>query len=355
MQEGESLYQHPDQLPPRQRNRNKNENENENENKHSQSRPEPISVPDLREPYPRYSSAEGERRYADNDIYGAYEEGYNGVYDGPPVEESWPYHADGEKLRPHPPQRSQRKLWLWLPVAILLLAMMLFGGIARSWYARVPVHDFPMIRGDYKRGFEQPQRRTSDLIKVGAQPKIVIRVSGSDVHIQSGSAGIVSLDSSGQEDNTDLNEIVNGNEVDINQTAPLFGADSLTISVPADSSLEIHTVTGNANVTGVDGSLSFDSASGNIDLNNVTLRDQSNLHTTSGQVTIHGTLGPGTTRIETTSDDVLVDLVGNSAVNVSTQTVTGNVKNDFVNAHDSTSPNLDIQTVNGNITVTRVQ
>jgi hypothetical protein len=117
------------------------------------------------------------------------------------------------------------------------------GGTSWASYFTV-LHDLALLtqedRGDYKRGFEQPQRRTSDLIKVGAQPKIV-----------------------------------------------------------------------------------------------------------------NGTLGPGTTHIEATSGNVSVGLVGNSAVNVSTQTVTGNVENDFVNPHDSTSPNLDIQTVNGNITVTK--
>ena len=101
-----------------------------------------------------------------------------------------------------------------------------------------------------------------------------------------------------------------------------------SLTVPATASLdEIKLVSGDVDVSGVGGEVRVSSVSGNI--NATGLRGRTEISSVSGDVKVTFNQAPARTKLHSVSGDVIAMLPTNASVEVSANTVSGDISNEF--------------------------
>jgi hypothetical protein len=224
------------------------------------------------------------------------------------------------------PRRRGRPL-LWL--IVILIAFALLGRIATPFYGS---HDF----GPH----HMQQTLKSVTYSVNADPTIVINdpFGTIDVHA-GGSANTVSINPGQEGDGfgnaAQVNYQHNGNTINVtvDENGPgSFGSGgvNLDITVPINADLQIHTGSGDIQVSGVNGQMSLETGNGDIEVSQDTLSGQSTLRTGRGDIHLDSSLDPnGNYRLQTGLGDINVTLPGNSSVHVDAITGLGDVTSGF--------------------------
>ena len=101
-----------------------------------------------------------------------------------------------------------------------------------------------------------------------------------------------------------------------------------SLTVPATASLdEVKLVSGDVDVSGVGGEVRIGSVSGNI--NATGLRGRTDISSVSGDVKVTFSQAPARTKLHSVSGDVVAMLPTNASVEVSANTVSGDISNEF--------------------------
>jgi DUF4097 and DUF4098 domain-containing protein YvlB len=113
------------------------------------------------------------------------------------------------------------------------------------------------------------------------------------------------------------------------------------VTVPINANLQIHTATGNIDVSGVNGTMSLSTATGSITANQDALSGQSSLQTNTGDITFDGSIASsGNYQFTSNTGSVDVTLPVSSSFHVDATTDTGSIDSDFsevqVHEHDVT-------------------
>lgn len=250
-------------------------------------------------------------------VYAAQEPSYQ-QFQPPPLQQPQVGGIYGQ-VRP----RRRRSIWPWIIAAFILFSV-IGGTIGRSasefghhmgMNSSVPAQQVP---------FDQTKQFT-----VGAQPIINIYSASGTVNVHtSGAASEVIVQTQGP-GNANFTQ-TDASTLTIDTTNnPSFSDISVTVTVPANANLVIHTTDGDVNVDGVSGQLSVISDSGSIGLTNMLLSDGSTVQTTSGDITFSGQLdSSGSYRF--ISSNGSIDLTPlNSSFQVTATTNSGDIQSDF--------------------------
>ncbi len=319
MNNQEMQFADPEWRPPQQGNNSTDQHEQET------YIPQPINPDPREQPQQQTPSPEYDRGY----------EGY-APYAGPQAEKI----AVGQQAqRPY----RRRSPWLWL--IVVLIAFALLGRAATPFYG--PHAFFP-------HHIEQSLKPAS--FSVSDHPTIVINGGSDTIDVQAGSANTVTVTPSqgdgGFGNAPQVTYGQDGNTITVNVAGSGFGFDDVTlnVTVPTNADIQIHSGSGDIQVSGVSGQSTLTTGSGNIDLTQDTLSGQSTLttgtgdikltqstlsgkstiQTGSGDITLDGSLDPnGNYRLETGSGDIDATLTGNSSVHVDATTDNGSITSDF--------------------------
>lgn len=122
----------------------------------------------------------------------------------------------------------------------------------------------------------------------------------------------------------------------------------LTITVPANSDLDLTTSAGDVSVSGVSGAMDITSSAGDLTLNNSVLEGNSTIHSSAGDIKLNSVAGEAHTSIVTNAGDV--DFKGSlgSSADLQVQTDAGDIT---LRLPASTSAHLDATANAGDINI----
>ena len=122
----------------------------------------------------------------------------------------------------------------------------------------------------------------------------------------------------------------------------------LTITVPANSDLDLTTSAGDVSVSGVSGAMDITSSAGDVTLNNSVLEENSTIHSDAGDIKVNSVAGEAHTSIDTNAGDV--DFKGSlgSGADLQVQTDAGDIS---LRLPASTNAHLDATANVGDINI----
>jgi hypothetical protein len=258
-------------------------------------------------------------------------------YLGPGYAGSQPQMTWGRSARPRPYRSyGRRNLWFWVILAFIIIALM-SGGLSRGFGNRG--------YGPQTRFSAQPQPLSYN---VSATPTIMINSGGGGITVETGSANNQVIITPGFGDNASgINLAQNGNTITVNEgQGGNFGPGNgnLDVVVPPNfnSILEITTIDGSIDVTGVNGQLTLKSTDGDITANNDGLTGSSTLISQSGDVTFSGTIGSGNYQFQSNSGAVDVTLPSTSNFHVDANASSNSdpqaISSEFPSVHTQNHP-----------------
>lgn len=180
-------------------------------------------------------------------------------------------------------------------------------------------------------------------IVVPASIDVRIHTSSADAVVENIAGSITASTSSGN--------------LDLHSTAGTLTANTTSgdISLSDEQGpLSAHTTSGNISARGLHGSVDLSTTSGNITLEQARISGQDQLHTSSGDIHISGTLDPqGSYHMETSSGNITLDLPASSLIQLTASTSSGELHNNFAAVPSGSGPHAHIQaqTSSGDITV----
>jgi Putative adhesin len=280
--------------------------------------PQPIND-DKRE---RFQQPMVETPPAQQETYAGYG-GYAGAIPEQPRQQT-PYQYQRMPYR----RRGRRpRVWLWIIIAILFFSLMGSGVSALGSIGQRSVtqaNPFPQIT---------------------STPTIIINESDGNIQVhQGGSLNIeVVKHSSFFDDPNNINVKFDttGSTITatVDQGTSFLSSRSVdfNITVPGDANLQLHTTSGDINVSGTSGAMTLSTDSGNISTANDTFASNSTLSATSGDIHSTGDTFSGEAGVTTTSGDIRMEqdsLNGPTKVTDSS----GGITFDGTMATSSTSP-----------------
>jgi putative adhesin len=215
------------------------------------------------------------------------QEGYTGLrpYDGPP-----PQQMQGGNYRQRQYRRRGRGPWFWIILAIIIVSLM-SGGFNRFGNNHV------LEKQEYA---------------VTGRPTIIINDTNGNIQVNVGATSNNVIIQADKESSFFSN--ANGIQADIHQDSTNLiratvpdgqqGSVDFTVTIPQGADLQLQTISGDINVTGVDGQMSLTAISGNINASNDVINGSSSLNTTSGDITAKQTTLSEPATISTTSGDI---------------------------------------------------
>ncbi|HEY7348522.1 MAG TPA: DUF4097 family beta strand repeat-containing protein [Ktedonobacterales bacterium] len=259
------------------------------------------------------------------------------------------------------PPRQGRSPWAWMGVSVLILVI-IFGGLASASVLLTHIIT------------------NSRTFTVGAQPTLRLSSNSGDIHIVSGPSQTISITARqrvfwGDNDplpvhyqQTDANTLTV--TVDERPTFSfLFSYNNgidFDVTVPSQTSLEVHTDSGDITSTGVNGQIALTASSGDITTNggsgqitlttssgdieasningqmrlttssgditaaNANARGNSTFQTSSGDISFNGSLEPdGSYGFQASSGDIDLTLPNDAAFQVQATTDSGDISSDF--------------------------
>lgn len=182
-------------------------------------------------------------------------------------------------------------------------------------------------------------------ITVPAVIDLTVHNSSADALIEGVTGSIAASTSSGN---------LNLNDTD----GPLhLNASSGNISMrDQQGSVSAQTASGNIGATGLIGSVDLSTTSGNITLAQAQIHGEDHLRTSSGDISVSGTLDPhGSYHLATSSGNVTLALPANASFQLRTSSNSGALRNDFAADVVGNSPRayIEVQTHSGDISVQR--
>lgn len=284
-----------------------------------------------------------------------------------PYAEHW--QMEGEKIRPRKQRPGRNRIRARpLIIALLIIALVIgWGGIASGRFvgtnSSLPAQTFV----------------------VTSTPKLVVNATNGNVRIHAGNSEnvVVSARERGfdfsNENNVPVKTEQSGNTIDVSTSGnygsfPGSGRVDLDITVPATSSLEIHTTSGGINLEGVNGEVTLatnsgdikginlngtftvNTGSGDVELRQTVLQGQSSFVTSSGDVDIQGGLDPqGNYQFQTGSGNVDLKLPDDAAFHLDASSSSGEIDNGFehrpTGSNTPSSPSIKINTGSGDISI----
>jgi hypothetical protein len=128
-----------------------------------------------------------------------------------------------------------------------------------------------------------------------------------------------------------------------------FSSVDFEVTVPSNANLQIHSDTGEIQVSEINGTMSLTTNTGAITATQDTLSGQSVLHSDTGSVTFNGSLAPnGNYEMSADTGSVNVTLPSNAAFHVDATTDTGTFSSSFPNLN-AAHPNTVGSVVHGNV------
>jgi Toastrack DUF4097 len=264
-----------------------------------------------------------------------------------------PQGISGAPYRQQQARRRGRSPWLWIIIAIIIIGFM-SGGFGSAFGGR----------GSPFRGFgpQNSVTETRAFTVSNNQPTIIINDLSGNIQVHSGgSSGSVTVQAIKQADGfgNPNDEHVNykpspdGNTITINFSGQ-EGSVDFNVTVPDNSSVQLHTDSGNMDVEGVSGQMLLTTNSGNIHANGDTVSGNSTLttqdgniemthdmlsgnptiSTSSGDITFSGSIdSTGTYQIKTDNGSIDVTLPENPGFHVDATTNSGSIDSEFPQVH----------------------
>lgn len=271
---------------------------------------------------------------------------------GYPQDYHYDPHAQGEKLRPmaSPPRpHSSRKYWVAIVIGLILFMGMMSSHFAATGYGPISSPHFgPYHMGD-KPGGAGPAKMQEYKGSI-----LNLQAIDANLHVHVGDSSNVQVNTVGP---ASLNGKSDGTTITLDQTnagGDIFGNGNkdIDIAVPANMDMNIETTSGRVEINGVTGKVNISAVSADIQIDQTTLASGSSLETKSGYIHFNSNLAEkGTTTFTTVSGDVQVGLPASESAKVTTNTVSGAVHKGDNGSVTSSSPELIIATVSGDINV----
>ncbi|QBD74863.1 hypothetical protein EPA93_02175 [Ktedonosporobacter rubrisoli] len=222
---------------------------------------------------------------------------------------------------------------------------------------------------------------------VGTQARLVFSTGIADVQIHSGnsdkitvnakfSAIGIGLDSQLDSNTMQIDTSQKGDTVTVNAKAntSVVGSEhfNVAITVPHSCAVEVHDSTGKVevedvsgslaintgssdiHVSNVDGPMTIESNDGRIELQKASLKGQSRLKTSTGDINFHGSLDPqGSYQVKTRDGRITMNLPPDAAFSLKTSSNDGRIRNSFDSKEVGSEPRarLEIQSNTGDIAV----
>ena len=311
---------------------------------------QPASDPPGAAPHPHHPAASGPDAPPDAAL--------NAPPSGPPYPPYPPYQpyqygapAPGYYQPPRSPQERRGGVpwWVWLLSVIGVLALLVVGSCVALGFA---AGQFASRIANQITNTTSVSTTVSKSFTVTGTPHVTVRNVAGNITILTGNAGNVSIqavetasDQSTSQAESDLGQLSvdmtqSGSEIevtvqDVDQgSLPPFARleVAITIYVPEQTNLELHAPTGDESVTGVQGVVNVESATGDVEMSGVTLANTSDMTLVTGTLTFDGALAKGASVTMTISTgDAQVMLPETTQAHLRATTSVGDI---FINGWD---------------------
>lgn len=238
-----------------------------------------------------------------------------------------------EKIQPAP---RRRRLWLWIIAGLVIIALLGSGvqaGLKNIVNTSSETHTYAVIANVLPTLVLNDATGTVTIHTGSANSQVSIQATK---HYQSfGSAPTVQYSQDGN--------IIKATVQNQGNNFLAFATNNVdfNVTVPTNANLQIHTATGNIDVSGVNGTMSLSTATGSITANQDALSGQSSLQTNTGDITFDGSIASsGNYQFTSDTGSVDVTLPASSSFHMDATTDTGSIDSDFsevqVHEHDVT-------------------
>ncbi|GCE21243.1 DUF4097 family beta strand repeat-containing protein [Dictyobacter kobayashii] len=255
-------------------------------------------------------------------------------------------YGQGEKLRPRPPlqspQRRRRHPLRNLIIALVVLVALVMGAGTISYSMMAVPHYMGKMDG-------RPQPMMNSTY---AGTQLVFHGVNGNLHIHTGNTTDVQMVTNG---NVNVKSSIDNGVITLQQVGPDqpgFGDGNIDLTVPQNMPLTIDMARGPVDIEGLTSKMNISAADGEISIENSTLQDGSSLKTANGPINFSGSLeSKGSYDFETLNGNIVARLPKDEAVNVSTNTLHGEITNHLNTSTDPNAASVTIKTINGSINV----
>lgn len=247
-----------------------------------------------------------------------------------------------EKIQPQSaPGRRKSRLWLWIVIGVIVVALA-GSGIDEAF-------------GTFTNTSTETHTYQVDSQSL---PTLVIHDSTGSITIQKGGDNsqvtITAIKRTSAFNNAPTVKYAkNGSTITADEQgrSSFLGSSSVDfeVTVPVNANLQIHSDTGEIQVSDINGTMSLTTNTGAITANQDTLSGQSVLHSDTGSVTFNGSLAPdGNYEMSTNTGSVDVTLPSDAAFHIDASTDTGTFSSSFPNLN-ADHPNPVGSVVHGDV------